>query len=49
MRSGQFVDEREKGQVQAQFSCLSVQLTLIYAFALDNNVPERGWLTCKLS
>lgn len=49
MRSGLFVDEREKGQVQAQFSCLPVQLTLIYTFALYNNVPERGRLTCKLS
>lgn len=49
MRRGLFVDEREKGQVQAKFSCLPVALTLIYTFALYNNVPERGWLTCKLT
>lgn len=40
MRSRLFVDEREKGRVQAQFACLPVTLTIIYTFALYNNVPE---------
>lgn len=42
MGSGLFVDEREKGRVQAQFSCLPVAVTLIYTFALYNNVTEHG-------
>lgn len=42
MGSGLFVDMSEKRQVQAQFSCLPVAVTVIYTFALYHNVIKHS-------